>query len=149
MNRNNTQTGCTMTIVSKVKTDSGYSILTNRNNNMNWMWRYPTNGIFLHGSSSYNNPKYLVSTTGQPITASIRISYDGSVKQQLNDWTNNGSYNGAFQYGSESTGSSAMFCDYTTSNYEFWRGDFYWVYMSFNVLTDEEIQQVIDYNENL
>lgn len=149
MNRNNTQTGCTMTIVSKVKTNSGYSILTNRNNNMNWMWRYPTNGIFLHGSSSYNNPKYFVSTTTQPITASIRISYDGSVKQQLNDWTNNGSYSGAFQYGSESTGNSAMFCDYTTSNYEFWQGDFYWVYMSFNVLTDEQIQQVIEYNENL
>lgn len=152
MNRNNTQTGCTMTIVSKVKTtnaNSSYSILTNRNNQMNWMWRYPSNGIFLHGSSSYNNPKYLVSTTGQPITASIRISYNGSVKQQLNDWTNNGSYNGAFQYGSESTGNSAMFCDYTTSNSEFWKGDFYWVYMSFNVLTDEQIQQVIDYNENL
>lgn len=152
MNRNNTQTGCTMTIVSKVKTTNAtqsYSILTNRNNQMNWMWRYPSNGIFLHGSSSYNNPKYLVSTTTQPITASIRISYDGSVKQQLNDWTNNGSYNGAFQYGSESTGDSAMFCDYTTSNYEFWKGDFYWVYMSFNVLTDEQIQQVIDYNENL
>lgn len=152
MNRNNTQTGCTMTIVSKVKTTNvtqSYSILTNRNNNMNWMWRYPSNGIFLHGSTSYNNPQYLVSTTTQPITASIRISYDGSVKQQLNDWTNNGSYNGAFQYGSESTGDSAMFCDYTASNSEFWKGDFYWVYMSFNVLTDEQIQQVIDYNENL
>ena len=154
MNRNNTQTGCTMTIVSNVRTtnaNSSYSILTNRGSwsTMNWMWRYPSNGIFLHGSSAYNNPKYLVSTTGQPITASIRISYDGSVKQQLNDWTNNGSYNGVFQYGSDYNGNNAMFCDYATENAEFWKGDFYWVYMSFNVLTDEQIQQVIDYNENL
>lgn len=154
MNRTNTQTGCTMTIVSKVKTtnaNSSYSILTNRGSwgTMNWMWRYPSNGIFLHGSSSYNSPKYLVSTTGQPITASIRISYNGGVKQQLNDWTNNGSYNGDFQYGSDYNGNNAMFCDYATENAEFWKGDFYWVYMSFNVLTDEQIQQVIDYNENL
>ncbi len=153
-NRTNTQTGCTMTIVSKVRTTnatSSYSILTNRGSytTMNWMWRYPSNGIFLHGSSSYNTPKYLVSTTGQPITASIRISYNGGVKQQLNDWTNNGSYSGDFQYGSDYNGNNAMFCDYATENAEFWKGDFYWVYMSFNVLTDEQIQQVIDYNENL
>ena len=151
-NRTNTQTGCTMTIVSKVRTTNAtqsYSILTNRGSytTMNWMWRYPSNGIFLHGSSAYNNPKYLVSTTGQPITASIRISYDGSVKQQLNDWTNNGSYSGDFQYGSDYNGNNAMFCDYTTENAEYWKGDFYWVYMSFNVLTDAQIQQVIAYNE--
>lgn len=152
MNRTNTQTGCTMTIVSKVKTtnaNNSYSILTNRGSysTMNWMWRYPSNGIFLHGSSAYNNPKYLVSTTGQPITASIRISYNGGVKQQLNDWTNNGSYSGDFQYGSDYNGNNAMFCDYATESAEFWKGDFYWVYMSFNVLTDEQIQQVIAYNE--
>lgn len=152
MNRTNTQTGCTMTIVSKVRTtnaNSSYSILTNRGSysSMNWMWRYPSNGIFLHGSSAYNNPKYLVSTTSQPITASIRISYNGGVKQQLNDWTNNGSYSGVFQYGSDYNGNNAMFCDYTNENAEYWKGDFYWVYMSFNVLTDEQIQQVIAYNE--
>lgn len=153
-NRTNTQTGCTMTIVSKARTtiaNQSYSILTNRGSygTMNWMWRYPQQGIFLHGSSSYNNPQYLVSTTGQPITASIRISYNGGVKQQLNDWTNNGSYSGDFQYGSDYNGNNAMFCDYATENAEFWKGDFYWIYMSFNVLTDEQIQQVIDYNENL
>ena len=153
-NRTNTLTGCTMTIVSKVKTtnvNESYSILTNRGDygTMNWMWRYPSNGIFLHGSTTYNSPKYFTSTTEQPITASIRISYDGSVKQLLNDWTNNGSYNGAFQYGPAYSGNNAMFCDYTSINTEFWKGDFYWVYMSQEVLTDEQIQQVIDYNENL
>ena len=150
--RDNTQTGCTMTIVSKVKTSSGYSILTNRRNSggyMNWMWRYPSNGIFLHGSSSYNNPLYFTTTTSTPIIASIKTYYNNGVKQQLNDWTNNGSYSGNFQYGTVYNGDSSLFCDYTDNNSEFWQGDFYWVYMSQNVLTDEQIQQVIYYNENL
>ena len=154
LNRTNTQTGCTMTIVSKAKTtnvNESYSILTNRGDysTMNWMWRYPSNGIFLHGSSTYNSPKYFTSTTEQPITASIRISYDGSVKQLLNDWTNDGSYNGNFAYGSGYNGNSSLFCDYAGIDNEFWQGDFYWVYMSQYVLTDEQIQQVIDYNEHL
>ena len=32
---------------------------------------------------------------------------------------------------------------------EQWSGDFYWVYMAQANLTDEQVQQVIDYNENL
>lgn len=151
MGRNNTQTGCTMTIVSKVRTTSGYSILTNRGRSgypeMNWMWRYPTNAIFLHGSSSYNNPQYFTNTSTSPIVASVRTYYDGGVKQTLNDWTNNGSYSGNFGYGDNYNGNSALFCDYASSNIEFWQGDFYWVYMSQDVLTDTQIQQVIAYNE--
>ena len=151
LNRTNTETGCTMTIVSKARTDdvsNSYSILTNRGSygDMNWMWRYPSNGIFLHGSSSYNRVTYYTPTSASPITASVRVSWNGSVQQQLNDWTNNGSYSGAFQYGSNSD-SGSLFCDYAQVNNEFWKGDFYWVYMSQEVLTDEEIQQVIDYNE--
>ena len=149
--RSNNQTGCTMTIVSKARTDNvneSYSIITNRGSwsDMNWMWRYPANGIFLHGSSSYNKVTYYTPTSASPITASVRVSWDGSVKQQINDWTNNGSYSGAFQYGSTSN-SGTLFCDYLKENAEFWKGDFYWVYMSHEVLTDEQIQQVIDYNE--
>jgi hypothetical protein len=38
-----------------------------------------------------------------------------------------------------------------TGNYygEDWGGDFYWIYVSPTALTDEQIQQVIDYNENM
>ena len=151
MGRNNTETGCTMTIVSKVKTNENYSILANRGANnttqMNWMWRYPTNGIFLHGSSNYNSVTYSVNTTTAPIIASVKTYYDGGVKQTINDWTNNGSYNGNFAYGTEYNGNSSLFCDYASYNGEFWKGDFYWVYMSQEVLSDEEIQQVIAYNE--
>lgn len=154
MYRENTETGCTMTIVSKARTTYNYSILTCRGaggtSQMNWMWRYPSNGIFLHGSSSYNSVTYQTSTTASPITASIRVTWDGGVKQQINDWTNNGSYSGNFGYGSHEyvNNDGSLFCDYLTTNGEFWYGDFYWVYMSHNTLTDEQIQQVIDYNES-
>lgn len=153
MYRENTENGCTMTIVSKARTTYNYSILTCRGaggtSQMNWMWRYPSNGIFLHGSSSYNSVTYQTSTIASPITASIRVTWDGGVKQQINDWTNNGSYTGNFGYGSyqDVNNNGSLFCDYLTTNGEFWRGDFYWVYMSHNTLTDEQIQQVIDYNE--
>jgi len=152
--RTNTETGCTMTIVSKVKTSSGYSILTSRGgttaSQMHWMWRYLTNGIFLHGSSSYNTVTYSVNTTSEPITASVRVNWNNGVQQVINDWTNNGSYSGAFQYGSSSSinNDGSLFCDYLTANMEFWKGDFYWVYMSQSTLTDEQIQQVIAFNES-
>lgn len=152
--RTNTETGCTMTIVSKVKTSSGYSILTSRggttSSEMHWMWRYLTNGIFLHGSSSYNTVTYSVNTTSEPVTASVRVNWNNGVQQVLNDWTNNGSYSGAFQYGSSSSinNDGSLFCDYLTANMEFWEGDFYWVYMSQSTLTDEQVQQVIDYNKD-
>lgn len=153
LGRNNTESGCTITIVSKARTDNGYSILTNRGGSspsvMNWMWRYPSNGIFLHGSSSYNNPKYNVTTTNQPIIASIRTYYSLGVRQVFKDHTNNGLYNGTFQYGGEYNGDSSLFVDYNKYNHEFWQGDFYWVYMTFEVLTNDQIQQVIDYNEHL
>ena len=32
---------------------------------------------------------------------------------------------------------------------EFWTGDFYWLFLSLEALTDAEIEQVIDYNESL
>ena len=149
--RNNTQTGCTMTIVSKARATSGEAVLTSRGgtsgSQMNWMWRYRTDGIFLHGSSSYNTKKYSVDTTVSPIIASVKTYYDGGVKQILKDWTNDGGYSGNFGYGGYYDGGS-MFCDYLTFNNEFWQGDFYWVYMSQEVLTDDQIQQVIAYNES-
>jgi hypothetical protein len=30
---------------------------------------------------------------------------------------------------------------------EYWKGDFYWIFLSLEALTDDEITQVIDYNE--
>lgn len=150
LQRDNSESGCTMTIVSKVRTTSGYSILTNRVgsgvNTLNWMYRCYTDGIALHGTGM---TKYSVSTTSNPIIASVRTSYSNGVTALVNDWTNSGSTSGEFQYYPKTANGGSMFADGLTYNDEFWRGDFYWIYMSQEVLTDEQIQQVIDYNEYL
>ena len=39
--------------------------------------------------------------------------------------------------------------DYNSTTYLHFQGDFYWFYLSNEALTDQQIQQVIDYNENL
>ena len=134
----------------KVRTTSGYSILTNRVgsgvNTLNWMYRCYTDGIALHGTGM---TKYSVSTTSNPIIASVRTSYSNGVTALVNDWTNSGSTSGEFQYYPKTANGGSMFADGLTYNDEFWRGDFYWIYMSQEVLTDEQIQQVIDYNEYL
>lgn len=152
LNRTNTQTGCTMTIVSKAKTTSGYSILTNRQGNgtthLNWMYRQYADGYMkLHGQTA---DLQIACSTTEPNILVARTYYDNGVKYYLNNWSSGTtSSTETFAYLNTATSGGALFCDYSDVNNEFWQGDFYWVYMSQNVLTDEQIQQVIDYNENL
>lgn len=150
LNRTNTQTGCTMTIVSKAKTNSGYSILTNRQGNgtthLNWMYRQYADGYMkLHGKT---DTQQIACSTTEPNILSVRTLYNGGVKSYMNNWSLGTSTSQAtFAYLNTGTIGGALFCDYSDVNTEFWQGDFYWIYMSQNVLTDEQIQQVIDYNE--
>jgi hypothetical protein len=150
LNRTNTQTGCTMTIVSKAKTNSGYSILTNRQGNgtthLNWMYRQYADGYMkLHGQT---DTQQIACSTTEPNILSVRTLYNGGVKSYMNNWSLGTSTSQAtFAYLNTGTRGGALFCDYSDVNNEFWQGDFYWVYMSQNVLTDEQVQQVIDYNE--
>lgn len=149
--RENNSTACTMTIVSKAKTTSGYSILANRPNQRyrQWMYRQESNQMHLCGTG---NTTPLSCSDSVPSIMSIKVYYNGGVKASAKNHTNGNilaeesyAYNNQLQ---SATG-GCMFCDYSEYNLEFWQGDFYWVYMSQNVLTDEQIQQVIDYNENL
>ncbi len=67
-----------------------------------------------------------------------------------NNYTNNTtSSNSSFSYGGTNNGKFALFAGYASSTGEWFVGDFYWVYMCQGTLTDEQVQQVIDYNENL
>ena len=149
LNRTNTQTGCTMTIVSKAKTTSGYSIFTNRlnNNYRQYMYRQDTSGMYLCGTGA-TTP--LACSNSVPSVISIKVYYNGGVKASATNHTNgNILAEEAYAYNNQSsTNAGALFCDYASYNSEFWQGDFYWIYMSQNVLTDEQIQQVIDYNES-
>lgn len=146
MNRNNSNPE--ITIISKAKTNPAYnnhySLLCNRGSNYNWMWRPYRNKLCLHGGSGEIGN--LSIPQGEVVIGSARVN--SSRQLILNDWSN-GTTNttNSFSYGSLESGGFAMFRDYYNSTSEPWSGDFYWVFMCQSTLTDEEVQQVIQYNE--
>ena len=118
------------------------NILSNRKESYNWMYRHKSSILTFHGTSEQGS--IAVSNT-EPNTCSVRI--DSSSLLKYNNWTQNttSTYSN-FRYGSNSNG-GALFSGYYSTSSEMWKGVFYWIYMSLNTLTDEQVQQVIDYNE--
>ena len=136
-----------LTIVCKAYTPGSTTegnILSNRKESYNWMYRHTSSALRFHGNSLQGS--IAVSNT-EPNTCSVRI--DSSRLLKYNNWTQNTTSTVSnFSYGSDSNG-GALFSGYYSSSGEYWKGVFYWIYMSLNTLTDEQVQQVIDYNENL
>lgn len=134
-----------ITIICKAYTPGSSSegnILSNRNESYNWMYRHKSTQLRFHGTSEQG--EIAVSNT-EPNTCSVRINSSRLLK--YNNWTQNttSTYSN-FNYGSNSNG-GALFSGYYSSTGEMWKGVFYWIYMSLNTLTDEQVQQVIAYNE--
>ena len=152
--RYNNLTGCSFTVVSKALTRSGYSLFTNRSGyGRNYMYRQDTTYAYLCGTGNTGSDTCLCSPS-EPNILSVRVYYDESSNQYMakwDNWTTNVSSNPVeYQFNTEYiTNGGALFCDYSDSDSEFWQGNFYWLYMTQNTLTDEQIRQVIDYNENL
>lgn len=132
-----------LTIVSKQMTNgNNCHMFANRDNSYNWMYRCYSNKLTLHG----NSEKGQVAVTTQPVIESVRV--DSSRNVLYNNYTDNTTSSAtSFSYGSTNSGKFAMFQGYASNSGENFIGDFYWVYMSQNTLTDEQIQQVIAYNE--
>lgn len=156
LNRFNTESGAAMTIISKavnkVNSNTNNSLLTNRRSgalaNINWMWRQYYNKMILHGMS---DTAQIPCSSSVPNIIAVRTYYDNGTKIYYNNITQNTSTSPeSFEYiGNGIDNGGSMFCDYSNNNDEFWEGDFYWIYMSQTTLTDEQIQQVIEYNESL
>ncbi|MBR2558628.1 MAG: leucine-rich repeat protein [Methanobrevibacter sp.] len=132
-----------LTIISKQNTNgSNCHMFANRDSSYNWMYRCYNNKLTLHGTSEQGS----VAVTTQPVIESVRVN--SSRLATYNNYTNNTSSTySSFNYGSTNSGKFALFAGYASSTGEWFVGDFYWVYMSQNTLTDEQVQQVIDYNE--
>ena len=132
-----------LTIISKQNTNgNNCHMFANRDSNYNWMYRCYSNKLTLHGSSETGQ----LAVTTQPVIESVRIN--SNRQYQYNNYTNDTTSSGnSFNYGSTNSGKFAIFAGYGTSSGEWFVGDFYWVYMSQNTLTDEQVQQVIAYNE--
>ena len=134
-----------LTIISKQRTDgSNGHMFANRDSNYNWMYRCYSNKLTLHGTSEQG----YVAVTTQPVIESVRV--DSNRFLTYNNYTNNTSSTySSFNYGGTNSTATALFAGYASSSGEWFAGDFYWVYMCQGTLTDEQVQQVIDYNENL
>ncbi len=140
---NRTNSAPNLTIISKQRTDvSNCHMFANRDSSYNWMYRPYSTKLTLHGGSETGQ----LSVTTQPVIESARVDSSRNVK--YNNYTDNTtSTTSSFSYGSTNSGKFALFAGYASSSGEWFVGDFYWVYMSQNTLTDEQVQQVIDYNE--
>ena len=134
-----------LTIISKQRTDGNYChMFANRDSDYNWMYRCYSNMLTLHGMGEQGS----VSVTTQPVIESVRV--DSNRLATYNNYTNNTSSTYPwFSYGSTNSGDFALFAGYASFSGEWFVGDFYWVYMAQANLTDEQVQQVIDFNENL
>lgn len=141
---NRTDSTPNLTIISKQRTEgNNCHMFANRSSSgsYNWMYRPYSNKLTLHGNSEQGG----VSVTTQPVIESVRI--DSNRLATYNNYTDNTSNTKSnFHYGG-TNGSVALFAGYTDYSGEWFVGDFYWIYMSQTTLTDEQVQQVINYNE--
>lgn len=116
--------------------------LSNRDSDYNWMVRPYGEMITLHDFSERNECP--VST--YPCTAVIRIADDGTTTiQNITDATACTPY--MFEYG-RTNATPMFFSGYYSDGGEWFTGRFYWAFFANRCLTDAEVTQVIDYNEN-
>lgn len=141
---NRTDSTPNLTIISKQRTEGqNCHMFANRSSSFNWMYRPYSFELTLHGTSEYGS----LEVTTQPVIESVRVYTDRSVT--YNNYTDNTSNTVSdFNYG-RTNGSVALFAGYTNASTEWFVGDFYWIYMSQNTLTDEQVQEVINYNEGV
>lgn len=133
-------------------TNGEHSLASCRSGGLNWVLFNPGNGsgadkVFMHNSQRlYSQTPYATITT-EPNIYAIRINNGSGYGQSYTDGTTERSISVSYNGNSDRFG---IFTDtYSTGGFELWKGDFYWMYISTEALTDDEIQQVINYNENI
>ena len=141
-----------LTIVAKWKngTQSG-DVISNRcynNGSYNWMVRASSVISFHTSTNNGAVPSAVTMTSSVTTTAVIRVSNRQVSIKNLTDNVSNTPFTPNYQTGSHILCFFAGFANQDTHPNEFRNGDFYWAYVSREVLTDEEIQQVVDFNES-
>ena len=143
------------TIIMKLKqgtqTTGARAILSNRGNNYNWMVFNPANGsplvvVFLHTSNgTYNQvPNITMVDTTIPNIFAFKVNSGTGTSYNYTTQTSGSTYN--ISWGGTSNKITFFI---GISSGEIWRGEFNWMYVSNEALTDDQIRQVINYNENL
>ena len=157
---NNTAAAPAMTIVAKFKYNTGSAGSNFFNNRDASTYNYfarcgvsSGNGFLSLGTVGGTNagPNY---DTSQPVIASWRVNSSRSIDiKNITSGTSTTigttSWNGGTQWFTFFIWKTKSADAINTTNYKEWMGgDFYWCYATREVLTDEEIQQVVAYNES-
>lgn len=137
-----------MTIIMKTRTVNNVGNnhpLANRGDNYNWMCRISNGYQWLHTSKmSYSTAISVPYTYGIENIVAYRCLNDG------NGFVQNYTTGEIGATTRTSWGSASNEINFFDGGFvgEIFLGDFYWMYCSLEQLTDEQIQQVIEYNEN-
>lgn len=139
-----------LTIIAKVKGDSAsdFSIFACRSetSNYSYMFRegdYSTRYFYLHDARSCGSATSISVNQLPNIVAAVA----GNGTVQLHSFTDQ--MKGTPQPISWGGPSDSISLFSGGIGGEFWTGDFYWLFLSLEALTEAEIEQVIDYNESL
>lgn len=131
-----------ITIIYKARWDNSNTIIGNRggHSDYNWMARrtmfHTAYSGFLEFEPSVN-----------PSTVYLTVDNNGVAYRKCVE-TGQYAESGGTQYGTELSTGISFFADLPVGQ-EAFKGDFYWMFCALRKLTDEEIQNVINYNENL
>lgn len=144
LNRNSNDS---LTVVAKARSTEAPHLFANRGSqsNYNWMFRVYSNYVTLHGGDGETG-RIDISPNSADIF-SVRVSGNTVT---YNNWTSGTtSSEEGFWFGRPNEDGAALFNGYYIDEGEYFVGDFYWIFIAQDTLTDAQIQNVINYNENL
>jgi hypothetical protein len=140
-----------MTIVCKVKpkrnSGNAMDFITNRADGWNYMFRVgESNKLFLHTGTAYEDGRALdLPDDDNPQILSVRVNGAEDYIQLDNLTTDESVRVNGVNWGG---GNNVMKFFYNDGG-EYWMGDFYWMYYSFEYLTDEQLLDIYEYdNQN-
>ena len=131
-----------MTIVCKVSPNYGSGnnacdFISNRGSGYNYMLRIGDHGrMFLHTSTAYSNSRSLAIEANEPQTLAVRVDGNNNYILLENLTTGESLRVNGVNWG----GSNNIFKFFYNDPNEYFKGDFYWVYYSFELLTDEQLE---------
>ena len=154
--KNSTQSGAhfyrsgqdCMTIVCKVAPNYGNGgnasdFISNRGGGYNYMWRIGHNGkMYLHTNDAYNASRSLNIGDNEPQILAIRVDGQNNYIKLENLTTGETLRVNQVNWGN-SNNIFRLFCS-NSPNSEWFKGDFYWVYYSFELLTDEQLEYFVN-----
>lgn len=138
-----------MTMVAKVaptlnRRNAG-DFISNRGNGYNYMFRVAgdNNSFYLHTGTAYSSSRSMVISSSEPQVLAVRVNGSENYIQLDNVTTGETKKISGVNWGD----SNNIFKFFYNDDSEYYCGDVYWMYYSFECLTDDDIVQVVEYND--